>query len=84
MFGKISDALRSLIRKHNLERDMNEELRFHVEMEIKRNIERGMSATDARVHAFNAVAKRIFGDFLVVGCRLQLFLGALPGAQLGR
>jgi predicted permease len=51
MFGKISDALRSLIRKDNLERDMNEELRFHVEMEIKRNIERGMSPAEARVHA---------------------------------
>jgi ABC-type antimicrobial peptide transport system permease subunit len=51
MFGRISDALRSLFHKDNLERDMNNELRFHVEMEVKRNIERGMSPAEARVHA---------------------------------
>jgi len=51
MFGKISDALRSLFHKDNLEHDMNEELRFHFEMETKRHIERGMSPAEARVHA---------------------------------
>ena len=30
---------------------MNKELRFHVEMEIERNIERGMSPAEARFHA---------------------------------
>jgi len=51
MFGKISYALRSLFRKDDLERDMNTELRFHVEMQIQQNIERGMSPAEARFHA---------------------------------
>ena len=40
--------LRGLIRRRKIERETDEELRFHVEMETEANRERGLSAEDAR------------------------------------
>jgi predicted permease len=58
MFRKYSDALRSLFRREKVERDLNDELRFHLEMEIEKNIARGMKPFDARSQAL-----RSFGGF---------------------
>ncbi|MEK6286802.1 MAG: ABC transporter permease [Acidobacteriota bacterium] len=54
MFRKISDALRSLFSKDEVERDMDAELRFHLEMEIEKNVARGMSHAAARREALRS------------------------------
>ena len=40
--------MRSLFRKEELESDLEEELRFHLSMRARRNVEQGMSSADAR------------------------------------
>lgn len=54
MFRKFSDALRSLFRREKVERDLNDELRFHLEMEIEKNIARGMKPFEARSQALRS------------------------------
>src|SRR5579859_7497685 len=44
----ISGRLRALFQKEQLDRDMNEEMRSHVEMQTKENIEAGVSPDEAR------------------------------------
>jgi hypothetical protein len=40
--------LRSLFRRAQVERELNEEFLFHLDQEIKQNLERGMTETEAR------------------------------------
>jgi len=40
--------LRALLFRHRVEDELEEELRFHVAMETRKNLERGMRAADAR------------------------------------
>src|SRR5262245_6525475 len=47
----------SLIRRGRLEREMEEEMRFHLEMQIEQNLEAGMAPDDARY-----AARRQFGN----------------------
>jgi hypothetical protein len=49
--------LLSLIRRGKLEREMEEEMRFHLEMQVEQNLEAGMAAKDARY-----AARRQFGN----------------------
>src|SRR4051812_33319043 len=49
-------AARLLIARRSVDRELDEELRFHLEMETRRNVERGMRPADAR-----ALAEREFG-----------------------
>ncbi len=48
---KLSSALRSIFQKDRVERDLDRELSFHVEMEIEKNLARGMSPAEARRQA---------------------------------
>src|SRR5262245_32628839 len=50
--------LRALFRRENVLRDIEEELRIHVELEAERNIERGMPPDEAQ-----AAARKSFGQF---------------------
>ena len=43
--------LSGLVRKENLERDMDDELDFHLQMEIAENVRRGMTTAQARSEA---------------------------------
>jgi predicted permease len=52
----LARRLRSLLRRERFERDLDEELRFHLEMQTAKNIERGMEPAAAR-----ALAEREFG-----------------------
>ena len=56
MFRKLFGGARAIFHKDEVERDMDQEVRFHLEMEIQQNISRGMSAAEARL-----VALRSFG-----------------------
>jgi putative ABC transport system permease protein len=49
--------LLSLIRRGSLEREMEEEMRFHLEMQIDQNLEAGMAPEEARY-----AARRQFGN----------------------
>ena len=49
---RLIDAVRARMGGNAPERDMDEEMRFHLEMATRRNLERGMSADDARRTAF--------------------------------
>jgi putative ABC transport system permease protein len=51
MFRKLSSYVRALLHKDKVERDMDQELRFHLEMEIEGNVRRGMSLPEARREA---------------------------------
>jgi predicted permease len=48
--------LKAFVRKHSLERELDAELQFHLEMQIEENLGRGMSPDEAR-----AQARRSFG-----------------------
>jgi predicted permease len=56
MFRRFLHRFRSLFRKGRLEREMERELRFHLEMEAEKNIGRGMSEEEAQL-----AARRSFG-----------------------
>jgi putative ABC transport system permease protein len=77
--------LRALVRKDAVERELDEELAFHLEMETEKNLRAGMSPAEARRRAalaFGAVERfkeevrdaRAFG--WVTGLSLDLRLGA--------
>ncbi len=51
MKSRIAAAFRAFFRRDALEREMDEEMRFHVEMETKKNVGRGMSPGQARTEA---------------------------------
>ncbi|HKP73498.1 MAG TPA: ABC transporter permease, partial [Pyrinomonadaceae bacterium] len=48
MCNKLARRLRALFHKDELERELDEELRFHLEREVEENLRRGMSREEAR------------------------------------
>ena len=50
-YHEIASRLGALFGRRRQEREMNEELRFHIEMETRRNIESGLSEAEARRRA---------------------------------
>ena len=60
MKTQLAAAWRALFRRNELYRDLDEEMRFHVEMEVEKNIRRGLPAEQARTEAlrtFGAAAR---------------------------
>jgi len=53
-FNILRARLRALFRRESVLRDIEEELRVHVEMETEANIERGMSSDEARAAALKS------------------------------
>lgn len=49
--------LKALLRRDHVEAEFDEELRYHLDREIERNLDRGMNLEDAR-----RAARRAFGD----------------------
>jgi hypothetical protein len=45
---KLKRRLRALFRKAEMERELDDELRFHLEKEIEQNLARGMNPEEAR------------------------------------
>jgi predicted permease len=50
-YHEIASAVRAVFGRRRQDSEMNEEMRFHLEMETQRNMEAGMSARDARRRA---------------------------------
>jgi putative ABC transport system permease protein len=48
MLRKLKRRLRALTRKRDVERELDEELRFHIEKQVELNVARGMSHDEAR------------------------------------
>jgi putative ABC transport system permease protein len=48
MLDKLKRRLRALFRKPEVEHELDEELRFHLEKEVEQNLARGMGAAEAR------------------------------------
>ena len=48
---------RALIHKDQLEQELDEEMRFHLERDIERNIKNGMSPADARFAALKSFGR---------------------------
>ncbi len=40
--------LRAIFKRGSMDRELNEEMAFHLEMEVKKNVARGMDAAEAR------------------------------------
>ncbi len=47
--------LRSLLRRRQVERELDEELRYHLERQVEEYVARGMSANEARTLALRAM-----------------------------
>src|SRR5688572_21661692 len=59
-YHRIAAAIEGLVRRRRVESETTDEIRFHLEMETRRNIEAGMSTAEARraaVRAFGGVAR---------------------------
>src|SRR6185503_12334522 len=54
MMNRVRLRLRALFRKAEMERELDEELRFHLEKEIEQNLARGMSPEEARLAALRS------------------------------
>ncbi|HVF88789.1 MAG TPA: permease prefix domain 1-containing protein, partial [Blastocatellia bacterium] len=54
MIAKLSHGFRALFASHRLEKQLDDELKFHLEMQIQQNIGRGMSAEKARYAALQS------------------------------
>jgi putative ABC transport system permease protein len=51
MLRTLSRYVRAIIYRDKVERDIDQELRFHLEMEIQKNVSRGMNPSEARREA---------------------------------
>jgi putative ABC transport system permease protein len=58
MWARLVNALRVVFRRTAVERDLEEELRFHVDMQVQQNLARGMTLDEAREAAY-----RSFGGY---------------------
>jgi predicted permease len=85
MFGRIGRRLRALLRKGSLERELEEELRFHVERQTELNVSSGLSPSEARrsaLRSFGGVerareqCREARGLRLVEDLRQDLYFGA--------
>ena len=59
-YHEFLSSLGALVGRPGQEREMNEELRFHIEMETRRNVEAGLSEAEARrraIHDFGGVER---------------------------
>ena len=56
MLNKLGTWLRALLRKSEMERELDEELRYHIERQTEQNIRLGMDPEEAR-----CAAQRAFG-----------------------
>jgi putative ABC transport system permease protein len=56
MLGKMRTRLRALLRKSEMERELDDELRYHIEQQTEQNIRLGMDPHEARI-----AARRAFG-----------------------
>jgi putative ABC transport system permease protein len=54
MLGKLMTRIRALLRKSEMERELDEELRYHVEQQTEQNIRLGMNPDEARLAARKA------------------------------
>ena len=54
MLSRLKTALRSLLRRSEMERELDEELRYHIEQQTEQNIRLGMNPEDARCAAQKA------------------------------
>lgn len=54
MFRKLLRIAQAVFRKNEMEREMDSELRFHLDMEAKKNMQRGMSEKEARLAALRS------------------------------
>ena len=61
MLSKLMTRLRALLRKSEMERELDEELRYHIERQTEQNIRLGMNPEEAR----NAARKAAQVDPLV-------------------
>ena len=51
MFDRLQRRLRALVRKGTMQRELDDELRFHLEREIERLMAAGMTSDEARLAA---------------------------------
>jgi hypothetical protein len=56
MLNKLMTRLRALLRKTEMERELDQELRYHIERQTEQNIRLGMNSEDAR-----SAARKAFG-----------------------
>ena len=54
MLTTLKTKLRALLRKSEMERDLDDELRFHIEQQTEQNIRLGMNPEEARRNASKA------------------------------
>src|SRR5262245_57674735 len=54
MLSKLKTGLRALLRRSGMERELDEELRLHIERQTEQNIRLGMSPEEARYAARKA------------------------------
>ncbi len=47
MLNKLKTSLRALLRKSQTERELDEELRYHIEQQTEQNIRLGMNPEEA-------------------------------------
>src|SRR5262247_2618658 len=54
MLNKLWTRLRALLRKSEMERELDEELRYHVERQTEQNVRLGMNPEEARYAALRS------------------------------
>src|SRR5262245_45939017 len=54
MLSKLKTALRALLRKSQAERELDEELRYHIKQQVEQNIRLGMNPEEARQAALKS------------------------------
>ncbi len=67
MLNKLRLRLRALFFKSQMEEELNEEVRFHLEREIEENIARGMNLNEARCRQCGAVTPTALSRIGAIG-----------------
>src|SRR5262245_64023996 len=87
MLSKLKTGLRALLRKSEMDRELDEELRNHIERQTEQNIRLGMNPEEARDEARKAFggvahAKERSRDARGVRGLEELWLDLLYGARM--
>ena len=69
-YHEIASSLADIVRRRGQDAEMNEEMRFHIEMETRRHMEAGMSESDATRVISSAIAFRSQNDPSYGYCRI--------------
>jgi hypothetical protein len=81
MLSRLKTALRALMRRTQVERELDEELRYHIERQTEQNVHLGMNPEEARRFASSIRAQGAPYAAALLNTQLETAVVALPNLR---